>query len=133
MKVEVDCPPFKVRADPFRLTMAIANLIDNAVSHNRPDGKIQIAGCVEGAHFVLEVADSGDGIPQDELPRIFERFYRVDKARTRESGGTGLGLAIAKHAVESQGGELFAESQVGSGSKFSIKLPLGTDGTEGLG
>ncbi len=128
MKVEVDCPPFEVRADPSRLTTAIANLLDNAVAHNRPDGKIQIAGRVEGAHFVLEVADSGDGIPQHELPRIFERFYRVDKARTRESGGTGLGLAIAKHAVESQGGELFAESQVGSGSKFSIKLPIAARG-----
>jgi two-component system phosphate regulon sensor histidine kinase PhoR len=124
MRVEVDCPEMNVRVDPLRLTTAVANLIDNAIRHSRPDAEIRITGRVEAPLFVLEVADSGDGIPEHELPRIFERFYQVDKARPRGSGGTGLGLAIAKHAVESQGGKITVESQVGRGAKFTIELPL---------
>ena len=72
----------------------------------------------------LAVADTGLGIPSEELPRIFERFYRVDKARTRESGRTGLGLSIVKHAIESQGGTIGVTSRVGSGSTFTIRLPV---------
>ena len=72
----------------------------------------------------VSIADTGNGIPSEELPRIFERFYRVDKARTRESGGTGLGLSIVKHAIESQGGAISVSSRLGSGSIFTIRLPL---------
>jgi two-component system phosphate regulon sensor histidine kinase PhoR len=79
---------------------------------------------VKGSNLKLAVSDTGQGIPSEELPRIFERFYRVDKARTRESGGTGLGLSIVKHAIESQGGTISVSSRIGSGSTFTIRLPL---------
>ncbi len=80
----------------------------------------------DNAQVAIAVSDSGFGIPDEELQRIFERFYRVDKARTRDSGGTGLGLAIAKHAVESHRGVLGVESTIGSGSTFTIRLPANT-------
>jgi len=121
--IEIECPPITLRADPGRLSIALSNLIDNAIRYNRPSGLIRIACRAEGDTVVLEVADQGYGIPRDQLPRIFERFYRVDKARTRNGGGTGLGLAIARHAVESQGGSLTVTSQTGTGSTFRIELP----------
>ena len=101
-----------------------AILIDNAVYYNRPSGEIRVSGVQENGSFLLSIADTGDGIPAADLQRIFERFYRVDKARTRESGGTGLGLSIVKHAVESQGGSITVTSKLGAGSQFSIRLPL---------
>lgn len=121
-KITVDCPSVVLRADSGRLSIALSNLIDNAIRYNRPEGTIHISCRVEPEGVVIEVADQGYGIPQSELPRIFERFYRVDKARSRNAGGTGLGLAIARHAVESQGGTLSVQSQPGSGSTFQIRL-----------
>jgi two-component system phosphate regulon sensor histidine kinase PhoR len=86
-------------------------------------GTVEIAGYVDNNRaFVLDITDTGIGIPGEELPRIFERFYRVDKARSRTSGATGLGLAIAKHAIESQGGRVTVTSRVGVGSTFTIRL-----------
>ncbi len=123
MKIEVDCPEIGMRADRGRLRTALGNLIDNAIRYNRPGGEIRVTARRDNAHVAIAVSDSGFGIPDEELPRIFERFYRVDKARTRDSGGTGLGLAIAKHAVESHRGVLSVESTVGSGSTFTIRLP----------
>jgi signal transduction histidine kinase len=120
--VVVDCSPVSLQADPSRLATAISNLIDNAINYNRPDGEVHISGRMENGGFRLDVSDTGCGIPRREIPRIFERFYRVDKARSRESGGTGLGLAIAKHAVESQGGRIMVESRPGEGSTFTIRL-----------
>jgi len=122
--VQIDCPPIAFRADTGRLSIALSNLIDNAIRYNRPGGVIRISGRTERDAVVLDVSDQGYGIPSEELPRIFERFYRVDKARTRNAGGTGLGLAIARHAVESQGGTLTVVSHAGSGSTFTIRIPL---------
>ena len=124
IRICVDCPPIELQADRARLVAAVSNLIDNAVYYNRQAGEIHISGARENGNFVLSVADTGEGIPPAELGRIFQRFYRVDKARSRQSGGTGLGLAIVKHAIESQGGTVSVTSKLGSGSKFSIHLPI---------
>jgi two-component system, OmpR family, phosphate regulon sensor histidine kinase PhoR len=124
IKVVVDCGDIELSVDRVRLVMAVSNLIDNAIHYNRQSGEIQITATAENGVLILSIADTGEGIPSTELQRIFERFYRVDKARTRESGGTGLGLAIVKHAIESQGGSIRVSSKLGAGSKFSIHLPL---------
>ncbi len=89
------------------------NLIDNAIHYNKQRGEIRIAADAQNGTVRLSVTDTGNGIPSEELPRIFERFYRVDKARSRESGGTGLGLSIVKHAIESQGGSITVASKLG--------------------
>jgi two-component system, OmpR family, phosphate regulon sensor histidine kinase PhoR len=119
-----ECPPSEVQADRGRLSTAISNLIDNAILYNRSGGEVRITGTAENGTFRLDITDTGEGIAADELPRIFERFYRVDKSRTRVSGGTGLGLSIVKHAIESQGGTIQVTSRIGSGSTFTIRLPV---------
>jgi signal transduction histidine kinase len=124
LRIAVNCPETHVRADRSRLSTAVSNLIDNAIHYNKPDGEIRISAEVRDGMLSLAVADTGHGIPSDELPRIFERFYRVDKARSRDSGGTGLGLSIVKHAIESQGGTISVTSRIGSGSTFTIHLPI---------
>jgi len=124
LTVLIECAPFEIQADRVRLSTALSNLIDNAMYYNRPGGRITVSAEVVGSTLKLAVIDTGHGIPSDELPRIFERFYRVDKARTRDSGGTGLGLSIVKHAIESQGGTISVSSLVGSGSTFTIRLPV---------
>jgi signal transduction histidine kinase len=125
-KVEIfnECEPVEVQADRVRLSTAISNLIDNAILYNKPGGEVRITGARENGTFRLEITDTGEGIAPEELPRIFERFYRVDKARTRVTGGTGLGLSIVKHAIESQGGTIQVTSRLGAGSTFTIRLPL---------
>jgi two-component system phosphate regulon sensor histidine kinase PhoR len=112
-----------VRADVRKLALAVSNLVDNAIKYGKEGGRITLSGKVEGGEYTLEVADDGPGIPPEELPRIFERFYRVDKGRSREMGGTGLGLSIARHIVESHGGSIRAESRLGIGTRFIIRLP----------
>jgi len=124
VRVKIECPDIDVQADRSRLSTALSNLIDNAICYNKRGGQVTISAEVDGKTLKLSVVDTGQGIPADELPRIFERFYRVDKSRTRESGGTGLGLSIVKHAIESQGGILSVTSRLGSGSTFTIRLPL---------
>jgi len=107
-----------------RLEQALVNLLDNAVKFNRRDGEVWIrAGRSVAGGVLVEIEDSGIGIPSEDLPRIFERFYRVDKARSREVGGTGLGLSIVKHIVERMHGRLDVESQLGKGSKFTLTFP----------
>lgn len=108
----------------IRLEQALVNLLDNAVKFNRSGGEARIdAGTtVEGGVFIT-VSDTGRGMPSDDLPRIFERFYRVDRARSREVGGTGLGLSIVKHVVERMEGSIKVESRLGKGSTFTILLP----------
>jgi two-component system phosphate regulon sensor histidine kinase PhoR len=118
-----ECAPAEIQADRGRLATAISNLVDNAILYNKPGGEIRITSATENGNFRLEIADTGDGIAPEELPRIFERFYRVDKARSR-AGGTGLGLSIVKHAIESQGGTIQVSSRIGAGSTFTIRLPI---------
>ncbi len=122
--MEFDCPPIEIEADRARLVRALSNLLDNAIHYNRPGGKVRISVSLAGRQLRIDVEDTGNGIAQADLVRIFERFYRVDRSRTRDSGGTGLGLAIAKHAIESQSGTLTLTSKPGSGSTFTIHLPI---------
>src|SRR5262249_316112 len=124
LHVTLDCPLTQVQADRSRLYTALSNLFDNAIKYNKPGGEIRVSAEVQNGALSVAVAGRGYGLPPDELPRIFERFYRVDKARTRDSGGTGLGLSIVKHAIESQGGSIGVSSRIGSGSTFTIRLPL---------
>lgn len=115
--------PWSVRALRFRLEQALVNLLDNAVkfSHENSDVRIE-ASRVDGM-IEIHVIDRGIGIPEEDLPRIFERFYRVDKARSREAGGTGLGLSIVKHIAELFGGSVRVSSRLGQGSTFTLSLP----------
>ncbi len=110
-------------ADESLLEQAITNLLDNAIKYTEGGGKITVSGTTEKNWIRLEVADTGIGIPAKDLPRIFERFYRVDKARSREMGGTGLGLAIVKHIMAAHGGSVTVESKLGAGSKFTLLFP----------
>jgi len=109
--------------DETRIKQVFNNLIDNAIKYNRPNGKITISACELGSFIKVEIADTGIGIPNKELPRLFERFYRVDKARSRELGGTGLGLSIVKHIIEAHDGEVSVESTEDLGSTFSFTIP----------
>jgi two-component system phosphate regulon sensor histidine kinase PhoR len=130
LRVINECSSVEVWTDRSRLSTALSNLIDNAIHYNKPNGEIRIHGLVAMHNFQLTITDTGQGIPAHELPRIFERFYRLDKARSRESGGTGLGLSIVKHAIESQGGSISVSSRLGVGACFTIELPLGKEGAE---
>jgi two-component system phosphate regulon sensor histidine kinase PhoR len=116
--------PLTVEADARQLELALLNLMDNAIKYNSPGGKVALALTRSGEEAVLSVTDTGPGIPAEHLPRIFERFYRVDKNRSREQGGTGLGLAIVKHVAQAHGGRVEVKSRVGQGSQFSLILPL---------
>lgn len=113
---------YDVYGDRERLKQAVMNLIDNAIKYNKPNGWIKISYIKENSVVKITVEDSGVGIPQEHLSRIFERFYRVDKERSREAGGTGLGLAIVKHIVEAHGSKVEVKSEVGKGSAFSFTL-----------
>ncbi len=112
-------------ADPDRLRQVLANLIDNAIKYGRADGSVTLGGRTAegGSRVEITVRDDGPGIPAEAKSRIFERFYRVDKARSREQGGTGLGLAIVKNVVTAHGGEVRVESAPGKGTEFFITLP----------
>jgi len=99
------------------------NLLDNAIKFSRPNSEISIAVQSVDGKVRITIADSGVGIPSEDLPRIFERFYRVDKARSRDVGGTGLGLSIVKHVVEQMGGTVAVDSRLGEGSRFTIVVP----------
>jgi two-component system phosphate regulon sensor histidine kinase PhoR len=110
-------------ADEEAVAQILDNLVDNAVKYTPPGGRIQVRWRGEDGHVRLEVEDTGIGIPEQDLPRIFERFYRVDKARSRELGGTGLGLSIVKHLVQAMHGSVRASSRVGQGTTFAVRLP----------
>jgi two-component system phosphate regulon sensor histidine kinase PhoR len=117
-------PALIARADPERLGQVLSNLLDNAIKYGRNEGHVTVAGrALADGRVELGVRDDGPGIPEDARARIFERFYRVDKARSREQGGTGLGLAIVKHVVQAHGGEVRVESVMGEGAEFFITLP----------
>jgi signal transduction histidine kinase len=106
------------------LALLARNLIDNAIRYTPEGGRVDVRVRVDGDEVVLSVSDTGLGIPQRDLPRIFERFYRVDRARSRETGGTGLGLAIVKHVAENHGGEVTVTSELAAGSTFDVRLPV---------
>jgi two-component system, OmpR family, phosphate regulon sensor histidine kinase PhoR len=122
--LELHCPsPVPVRVNPQLIEQAVVNLIDNAVKYSDPRSTVAISGGRDAAVTRVDVQDSGCGIPGEHLPRLFERFYRVDKARSRSMGGTGLGLAIVKHIVQAHGGKVTVQSQPGEGSTFSLHIP----------
>ena len=113
------------QADPDRLRQVLFNLLDNAIKYGRQDGRVTAsARVVDGRRVRIALRDDGPGIPAEACARIFERFYRADKARSRQQGGTGLGLAIVKHVVQAHGGEVGVESKVGEGAEFFFTLPL---------
>ena len=113
-----------VQGDSNGLHEVLQNLLDNAVQYTPASGRLEVSASDEGDQVTVTVADTGIGIPQAEQERIFERFYRVDAARSREAGGTGLGLSIARHIMEAHGGRLWVESEVGVGSRFHFSMPV---------
>ena len=116
-------PPLIADADPDRLRQVLSNLIENAVKYGRLEGRVTVSARVlETGRIEVAVCDDGPGISDEACARIFERFYRADKARSREQGGTGLGLSIVKHVVQAHGGEVRVESKLGSGSTFFFTL-----------
>jgi two-component system phosphate regulon sensor histidine kinase PhoR len=117
-----DMPP--IRADETRLQEVLFNLLENAVKYSRENGEIRLQAAQRGSEIVISVSDNGIGISRDDLPRIFERFYRADKARSREFGGTGLGLSIVKHIAQLHGGRVEAESEHGRGTTIRVLLPI---------
>src|SRR6266508_4224761 len=125
LRVTVDSPSdaLTLRADATRLEEVLHNLLDNAVKFSCENGQIHLRAMRRGSEMVLSVADNGIGISKEHLPRIFERFYRADKARSRELGGTGLGLAIVKHIAQLHGGRVEAESELGRGTTIRVVLP----------
>jgi signal transduction histidine kinase len=114
----------QIEVDGRRIEQVVANLLDNALNHTPSGGTVTIAVSPDKDGILTSVIDTGEGIPAEHLPYIFERFYRVDDARSRKTGGAGLGLAIAKQMVELHGGRIWVESEVGKGSKFSFTLPV---------
>jgi len=112
-----------IAGDRRQLTSALSNLLDNAVKYSDPGSHVEVEAAADGDHVVLSVADHGIGIPARDIERVFERFYRVDQARSRQTGGTGLGLAIVRHVVVNHHGSVEIESRLGEGSRFVLRLP----------
>jgi two-component system sensor histidine kinase BaeS len=113
-----------VEIDALRISQVIRNLLDNAILHTPRGGEVKVAAKEYNGYIGVEVSDTGEGIPEEELPNIFERFYRVDKSRTRASGGRGLGLTIAKRLVEAHDGKIEVSSESGKGTSFSFTIPV---------
>jgi two-component system phosphate regulon sensor histidine kinase PhoR len=113
----------KILADDKRIAQVVLNLLDNAVKYTPNGGAIKIVACPAEKYVQVDVSDTGPGIPEEDLPRIFERFYRVDKSHSRELGGTGLGLSIARHIVLVHQGQIFVHSKMNKGSTFSFTIP----------
>jgi two-component system, OmpR family, phosphate regulon sensor histidine kinase PhoR len=113
-----------MRGDRAQLGLLLSNLLDNALRHTPAKGTVCVRLDAAESRALLQVADTGEGIPARELPRVFERFYRVDKARARQTGGTGLGLAIVRHVAEAHGGTVRVDSELGRGSTFTVALPV---------
>ncbi len=119
----------EVEGDPARLKQVVVNLVDNAIKYTTEGGEVDITVQALNGNAVLEVSDTGIGIPREALPHVFERFYRVDRARSRKMGGAGLGLSIVKSICAAHGGDIHVESSDGKGSRFRVDLPL----AKGLG
>jgi signal transduction histidine kinase len=129
IQISTDLPAILPEAniDSHRIKQVLYNLLDNAIAHTGADGRITVTARQEGDSLNISVADTGEGIPAEDLPMIFERFYRVDKSRTRTTGGTGLGLTIAKRLVEAHGGKIDVRSRPGQGAIFTFTLPISND------
>lgn len=112
-----------ISADETKISQVLLNLMENAIKYNKLCGQVTVSVSAKGGFYEVKIADKGIGIPEEDLPRIFERFYRVDKAHSRQLGGTGLGLSIVKHIVQIHGGDVFVESKLNEGSTFSFTLP----------
>ncbi len=125
LEIPENLPPLEV--DALRFEQVMLNLLENSVAYSNPPRRIVLSVMEDGNEMVVKVADNGIGIPPVDLPHIFERFYRVDKGRSRASGGTGLGLSIVKHIIQSHGGAVHAESELGKGTTIVIRLPLNQD------
>jgi two-component system phosphate regulon sensor histidine kinase PhoR len=122
--VEIEPEHLMYETDEGKMNLVLSNLLDNALKYTPPGGKVRISGETIRGRIEITVADSGIGVPKEDLGRIFERFYRVDRARSREMGGTGLGLSIVKHVIELLGGEIRVKSIPGEGSEFIVSLPV---------
>ena len=116
---------YTVNGNETQLTSMFSNLVENAVKYTPSGGRVEVAARPNNNEVVVRVSDTGIGIPKENLVRIFERFYRVDKARSKETGGTGLGLSIVRHVAENHGGRVSVESTLGEGSTFTVRLPRG--------
>jgi two-component system phosphate regulon sensor histidine kinase PhoR len=124
-------PSFTIEADEEALRQALDNLVDNAVVHSEPGAKVRVVLAQVGDALEVVVQDTGTGIPADALERVFERFYRVDAARSRARGGTGIGLSIVKHVAQAHGGSVSVESTIGEGSSFKLLIPVSPAATRG--
>jgi two-component system phosphate regulon sensor histidine kinase PhoR len=124
IKTEFSLMNENIIADKAQIRQVLINLLQNAIKFNQAKGHVSISSRNLNEGIAISVQDTGFGIPSQDLPRIFERFYRVDKGRSRDMGGTGLGLSIVKHIVEAHKGSISVESQIGKGSTFTFTLPL---------
>jgi two-component system sensor histidine kinase SenX3 len=131
LEVQEPAPDVIVRGDRRQLVSAVHNLVDNSIKYSEGGSAVQIRVSHDDAWIEITVADHGIGIPSRDLERIFERFYRVDRARSRDTGGTGLGLSIVRHVAGNHGGEVSVESREGEGSTFRLRLPNAARGTPG--
>lgn len=128
--IQVECvcdPSIGASVNAPLLEQALVNLIDNAIKYSASHSKVRVAVTTKSHELFIEVSDHGQGIPQEHVPRLFERFYRADKARSREAGGTGLGLAIVKHILQAHGGSVSAVSTLGKGSTFILRIPFASN------
>ena len=116
--------PVSAEIDDVKMTMVISNLVENAIKYNILDGWVRVSLNADYQYFYLKVSDSGIGMPEEALSHIFERFYRVDKTRSRETGGTGLGLSITYNAIIMHKGDIKVHSKEGEGTTFTVRVPL---------
>jgi two-component system, OmpR family, phosphate regulon sensor histidine kinase PhoR len=132
IQLHIDARPNRVfaYADYHRISQVLTNLVSNAIKHSKDGGQVRVVLEQTKKNVIVKIKDQGEGIPPEHLPRIFERFYRVDKSRSREKGGTGLGLAIVKHILDGHNTRAEVESSPGKGSTFSFKLPRFKPGSE---
>jgi len=125
-------PDLEIFCDPRQMRSALVNLVDNAIKYSGPEQPVEIGACVVDDRVAFVVRDHGIGIPTRDLERIWERFYRVDRARSRDTGGTGLGLAIVRHVAQAHGGEVTVQSREGEGSTFTLHIPLANGAARGI-
>jgi two-component system sensor histidine kinase SenX3 len=129
VRVTPDPPDIKIVCDERQMLSAVVNLLDNAIKYSSADASVEVGASVVDDRVAIIVRDHGIGIPTRDLERIFERFYRVDRARSRETGGNGLGLAIVRHVAQAHGGEVAVQSREGEGSTFTLYVPLSEGAT----